>query len=274
MGVDYAYSSIDGDNRFYYINELFNYYRPYDSTTLDYLFTNTLIENGSFGKGIIHDTTIEYGDFINNNNFMKYNVVGTNMGNHNIYSDKFIASISGNNLILGIYNLNTNINETIDIGDLVWIPELIYELSDSTQLPLSGRYKVLDINIINENITLIPHESNLVSTFTQINTSTLQGVFVGTSNLPISFIGIHTRMHKNNNIKAGLIYGEYLNNCIIENDSFDNTDKVLSPTNTKHIRIVNVNLSSNTVKSGLIYKSYITNTTWNDGVAYKSIWKK
>lgn len=133
---------------------------------------------------------------------------------------------------------------------------------------VSGRYKVVNIQPTNGTIILQSQQGLSASTLTA-------NEFFFDSEVNPNFLSINQVLVRNSTIISGLFKRSLISNSIFYNESFDNTDKSISPNNIDKLRITKTVFKNNKndVKSGLFYRDHFFGGTFSGGIAYETIWK-
>jgi hypothetical protein len=148
----------------YYNNGQFTYIdttlsnRIVNINNVNRLFRNTNISNSDFDKGIIDNSIIENGDFLNTNNYIKY-VSGNNL-DISYNNGQFTISLKSDYL--------NNFNTKLDVNDYVWLKGIFYnDINNNNQrVYIDGEYKIF--NISNNVVTLDP-----INTISNIDNTTI-----------------------------------------------------------------------------------------------------
>jgi hypothetical protein len=135
---------------------------------------------------------------------------------------------------------------------------------------ISGRYQIQNIQNTGNSTTLT------IKPMDGLNVGSLtSNVFFFDQNTNPNYISIHQTLFKSSIIQSGLFKRNLISYTVFFNESFDNTDKSLNPNNIDNLRIsksIFKNNNNNNIKSGLLYNSHFFGGTWENGIAYQSIW--
>lgn len=248
----------------YYNNGQFTYIdttlsnRIVNINNVNRIFRNTNISNSDFDKGIIDNSIIENGDFLNTNNYIKY-VSGNNL-DISYNNGQFTISLKNDYL--------NNFNTQLDVNDYVWLKGIFYNDTNNNneRVYIDGEYKIS--NISNDVVILDPDPINTIS---NIDNTT---IFRVDETIP-NYISLYTNIIKNSEIISGFLYNTNLSGNTILNRDFNNNDTELTLSNINRLRVINTLLSSvnnNIINSGIFYNSHLLNDTFNNGIIFNSIW--
>ena len=240
---------MDGTN-IVYINNILS---PININNINNVFSNQLINNFEYGSGIVINSTWNSGDNIN-----YYNNIIPN----NIVTGLAITQLSNNSVQVTLKNNTINSYpisyEDLEVGNYVWLKNIQY--NGTTQI--DGRCLV--IGVVNG--------TDITITLKLLDTTIPNGTTYFSSNAVYdSYTSLNKLLIANTTINNGLLKRTGLSNNTFINDSSDNTDTTLNPSNN-YIRLVNNILNDGIVTSGIVYLSHVLNTEFN-AIVYKSFWK-
>lgn len=218
--------------------------------------TNAYIINSDFEGGIFEESDWVKGDHIEyNNDNMIYIVAG-------LYDSQLVIKTG--------LNLNyTEFDNTLNVGDVVFLNNL-YHLRNNIHTKLPEYYKIT-INSGGGLIYLKEIDTNVLSSLT-FSGSTFY--VPGAEN---RYNYIHKVKFYKSKIKSGIFRRSYINNCIIENENYNETDKTFNDIPLIKSLLISDSIfkdNYNTLsKSTYINSSFVNGTDiFKNGIVYNSIW--
>lgn len=245
------------------------YINPYPIITTNNvsgLFTNTYIYNSDFNSGILNNSTWKSGSNVNATD----NIIGYTYSTGKFTNNLNIVGSYSNQLSVTTTSLNTQFNESYNIGDTVWVNGIDF-VSSIGSIDISGRYKIMATSSDTTGLSY--------SLSKQGNDSVLGLTISGTygfmvDNLSPTYVSISKTMIKSSVVNNGLFRRTGVVGTTFSNTSFNASDKNLTINNTNKLRLINILFdgNSNSIRAGVAYKSHILDVNWNSGIVFNSIW--
>lgn len=181
--------------------------------------------------------------------------------------------------------VNTTIGKILDVD--VVVPGVGYNIGDELTVP-GGTAKIIITDITGDSVR-IPDTYKIVSggndilklrSIDTVSISATHGLFI-TSDSMNRYNYLNKVKFYKSKIVSGIFRRAYFNNCLIRNNNYDVNDRDFFNINRIKELVITDTLfkgNKNILSDGLYYNSFFikdkntTNDTWQNGIAYNSVW--
>ena len=230
--------------------------------------TNAYIVNSDFESGIIENTDWISGNHINYNNDVNLVESGVAFGTYSIIANTFSSEL----LVKTGYNslYKESGDDCLEPGNIVFLNNVEWQSPNGESIKLGDTWEILE-NTNNDDLRLL-----------EIGTTTLQSITQsgGTFSTKLAqnrYNYIFKAKISKSKISSGIFRRSYLNECFIENELFDLSDKDFNNISSIKSLVISDSIFKN--NSNILSKALYMNSSFVEGsdkfergIVYNSIW--